>query len=104
MSVYRDSPPHRAPSGSVVRDKLEGIVEVDESWIGGRAGWMHKAAEEKRGITHGSSALTATLFLMPEPTPFEKFRALAKVVIAGPKPPPHKPTPRKSKGPKKAVA
>ena len=38
-------------TGSFVKSKLGGIVEVDESYIGGLARNMHKHTKERRGIT-----------------------------------------------------
>ncbi|MDR3404215.1 MAG: IS1595 family transposase [Chthoniobacter sp.] len=35
-------------NGSIVRDKLKGLVEVDESYIGGLARNMHKDVKEKK--------------------------------------------------------
>jgi hypothetical protein len=38
-------------TGSFVRSKLTGTVEVDESYIGGLARNMHKSTKKRRGIT-----------------------------------------------------
>jgi transposase-like protein len=38
-------------SGSIVKSKLTGTVQVDESYIGGLARNMHKHTKERRGIT-----------------------------------------------------
>ena len=44
-------------NGSIVRDKMSGgIVEVDESWIGGKARFMHAKVRKERGISRGTVA------------------------------------------------
>ena len=52
-------------TGSFVKDKLGGIVEVDESFIGGKARNMHKSTKERRGITGtGAVGKTAVMGLL----------------------------------------
>ena len=52
-------------TGSFVKDKLQGTVEVDESYIGGLARNMHKNTKERRGITGtGGVGKTAVMGLL----------------------------------------
>lgn len=52
-------------NGSLVRSKLTGTVEVDESYIGGKGRFMHKATKERRGIKGcGMAGKTAVMGLL----------------------------------------
>ena len=52
-------------TGSFVKSKLTGTVEVDESYIGGRGRFMHKATKARRGIKGcGMAGKTAVMGLL----------------------------------------
>jgi transposase-like protein len=55
-------------SGSVVKDQLKGIVEVDESWIGGSARNMHKSKKAKVMKGNCNTALTPVQGLLERGT------------------------------------
>jgi transposase-like protein len=40
-------------SGSIIKDKFGGTVEVDESYIGGQARFMHEKVKKQRGMVWG---------------------------------------------------
>lgn len=50
-------------SGSFVRDKMSGTVEVDESYIGGAARNMHHKAKVRRGLV-GNSGINGKTIVM----------------------------------------
>jgi hypothetical protein len=52
-------------AGSIVRSKLTGTVEVDESYIGGRGRFMHQSTKARRGIKGcGMAGRTCVLGLL----------------------------------------
>jgi len=52
-------------AGSVVRDQFKGVVEVDESYIGGEARNMHASTKARRGIVgRGTVGKTAVMGLL----------------------------------------
>lgn len=61
--------------------KLDGIVEVDESFIGGAARFMHKSTKLRRGITGtGGMGKTAVMGLLERHSKDKHSRIIAKVV------------------------
>lgn len=40
-------------AGSILKDKMQGIVEADETYVGGRAEFMHKNRKKAKGIRPG---------------------------------------------------
>jgi transposase-like protein len=54
--------------GSIIKDKLKGIVEVDESWIGGSARNMHKGKKAKVMKGNCNTALTPVQGLLERGT------------------------------------
>lgn len=62
-------------------EKLGGIVEVDESFIGGKARFMHKKDKARRGI-HGNGSIgkTAVMGLLERHTDKKHSRIIAEVV------------------------
>lgn len=69
-------------TGSFVKDQLQGTVEVDESYIGGKARNMHRHTKERRGITGtGGTGKTAVMGLLERHGPKQKVsRVIAQVV------------------------
>ena|SRR5438093_207500 len=62
-------------------DKLDGEVEVDESWIGGKARFMHKSRRERvKGKSHGFIGKTAVMGLLERHGPDGHSRVRATVV------------------------
>jgi len=62
-------------------DKMDGEVEVDETWIGGKARFMHKSRRERvRGKSHGFVGKTAVFGLLERHGPDGHSRVKAKVV------------------------
>lgn len=62
-------------------DKMDGEVEVDETWIGGKARNMHPARRERvRGKSHGFIGKTAVFGLLERHGPDGHSRVRAKVV------------------------
>lgn len=62
-------------------NKLDGIVEVDESYIGGLARNMHKSTKKRRGITGtGMNGKTAVMGLLERHTKEKPSRIVAKVI------------------------
>ena len=55
-------------NGSIV--KMTGTIEADETYVGGRAEFMHKNVKRRRGITQGNGwyAKTAVVGLLQRPT------------------------------------
>lgn len=69
-------------SGSIVKDKMDGVVEVDESYIGGKARNMHVNTKERRGINGtGMAGKTAVQGLLERHGPDKKHsRVVAEVL------------------------
>jgi transposase-like protein len=61
--------------------KMGGEVEVDETWIGGKARFMHKARQERiKGKSHGFIGKTAVFGLLERQGPEGHSAVRAKVV------------------------
>lgn len=72
-------------AGGIVNDKLEGTVEVDESYIGGLARNMHKSTKKRRGITGtGSVGKTAVMGLLERHSVKSKASRVVAEVIEKP--------------------
>ena len=76
---------HRArlaiQTGSIVRS-LRGTVEVDESWIGGQARFMHADVKRKKGITSGTmNGRTPVMGLLERGKGKRASRVVAEVVM-----------------------
>ncbi len=62
-------------------DKMGGEVEVDETWIGGKARFMHKSRRERvRGKSHGFIGKTAVMGLLERHGPDGHSHVRTKVV------------------------
>jgi transposase-like protein len=62
-------------------DKIGGEVEIDETWVGGKARFMHKGRREAvRGKSHGFIGKTAVFGLLERQGPDGHSRVRAKVV------------------------
>jgi transposase-like protein len=69
-------------SGSIVRSKLTGTVEVDKSFIGGLARNMHKNTKIRRGITGtGGKGKTAVMGLLKRQTEREPVSQIIAQVL-----------------------
>jgi transposase-like protein len=67
--------------GSIVNEKIGGVVEADESYIGGLARNMHKHTKHRRGITGtGMTGKTAVMGLLERHTAKGHSRIVAEVV------------------------
>ncbi|HEY8900685.1 MAG TPA: IS1595 family transposase [Chthoniobacterales bacterium] len=67
-------------SGSIIKEKIGGIVEVDESYIGGKARNMHKHTKIGRGINGtGMAGKTAVMGLLERHGP-KHSRIIAEVL------------------------
>lgn len=68
--------------GSILMSKMDGIVEVDESYIGGKARNMHKDVKIRRGIVQGNivAGKTAVMGLLERRTDKKHSRIAAEVV------------------------
>ncbi len=73
-------------SGSIVKSKLTGVCEVDESFIGGLARNMHADVKRKRGIRGGDGmqAKTAVMALLDRHTKSHSRVVAHKVLAAMP--------------------
>lgn len=68
--------------GSLVKSKLTGTVEVDESYIGGRARNMHKNTKIRRGITGtGPNGKTAVMGMLKRSTEREPVSQIIAEVV-----------------------
>lgn len=68
-------------TGSFVRT-MKGTVEVDESWIGGQARFMHKAAKKAKGISSGNTnGKTPVMALLERGKGKRASRVHAEVVV-----------------------
>ncbi len=67
-------------SGSIVKDKLNGIVEVDESYIGGKARNMHAHVKREKVKGTGNKALTPVQGLLQRTTNERASRVVMQVV------------------------
>jgi hypothetical protein len=72
-------------SGDVVRSRMGGTVEVDESWIGGRARFMHHKVRKARGIDRGKNGKTAVMGLLQRGTKRKASKVHAEVIMAADK-------------------
>lgn len=61
-------------------DKMKGTVEVDETFIGGAARFMHKGRRKAKGIKTGPKHLTAVQGLLERHTVKGKSRVILKVM------------------------
>lgn len=62
-------------------NKMGGIVEVDESYIGGAARFMHESTKKRRGIVgSGMNGKTAVMGLLERHTNEKSSRIAAKVI------------------------
>jgi len=62
-------------------DKIGGEVEIDETWVGGKARFMHKSRREAvRGKSHGFIGKTAVFGLLERQGPDGHSRVRTKVV------------------------
>ena len=67
-------------SGSIVKDKLNGTVEVDESYIGGKARNMHAHVKREKVKGTGNKALTPVQGLLQRTTKERASRVVMQVV------------------------
>lgn len=72
-------------AGSFVKDKLKGIVEVDESYIGGKARNMHKKLKKQRGYTGTGMVGKTTVLGLLERGVGKKASKIKAEVIGGTK-------------------
>ena len=71
--------------GSIIKDKIGAVVEVDESYIGGLARNMHKSTKKRRGITGtGMKGKTAVMGLLERHGPGKTSRVIAEVLPGTP--------------------
>jgi transposase-like protein len=66
--------------GSIVKDKLNGTVEVDESYIGGKARNMHAHVKREKVKGTGNKALTPVQGLLQRTTKERASRVVMQVV------------------------
>jgi hypothetical protein len=68
-------------AGSVVKT-LRGTVEVDESWIGGQARFMHKDVKRRKGIASGNTlGKTPVMALLERGRGKRASRVVAEVIM-----------------------
>lgn len=73
-------------AGSMVHSKLTGTVEVDESWIGGKARYMHQKVKKARGINRGNvHGKTPVMAVLQRGTKRKSSKVVAEVIIAADK-------------------
>jgi transposase-like protein len=61
-------------------EKMKGRVEIDETFIGGRARYMNKARREKSGVRSGTVGKTAVMGLLERNSPERNSRVRCEVV------------------------
>lgn len=72
-------------SGNILKQKMGGVVEVDESYIGGLAKNMHKGTKVRRGINGtGMAGKTAIVGLLQRHGPNDTSRIVAEVLPSRP--------------------
>jgi transposase-like protein len=72
-------------AGSILKTKMGGVVEVDESYIGGKARNMHQNTKARRGINGtGMAGKTAVMGLLERHGPDKVSRIVAEVLPATP--------------------
>ena len=71
-------------TGSFLKDKIGGIVEVDESFIGGKARFMHKGKRKAQGT--GPVAMTPVMGLLERATKDRASRVIVEMLETTKKP------------------
>lgn len=71
-------------TGSFLKDKIGGIVEVDESFIGGKARFMHKGKRKAQGT--GPVAMTPVMGLLERTTKDRASRVIVEMLETTKKP------------------
>ncbi len=61
-------------------EKMKGVVEADETFVGGSADFMHKAVKKKKGIGRGFTAKTAVMGLLEHGEKNGQSRVHAKLI------------------------
>jgi transposase-like protein len=72
-------------SGTILKSKMNGIVEADEAYIGGQAKFMHKDVKRRRGVAlgHAAAAKTAVMGLLQRPTESQPVSKVLAIVLPG---------------------
>jgi transposase-like protein len=70
--------------GSIMKGKMSGTVEADETFVGGRAINMHRAVKERRGVKMGGyAAKTTVMGLLQRPTEAQPVSKVTAKVLLG---------------------